>query len=121
MGESTLALVGEYVPGDEIVPRILGAHVVRKPAHHREAIFPLIRRWRQRGPIDRRLPPHMGLGAVSCIAGKVAQQSFLHLQLEAGRSPYRDIAVNGLAQHDRSPSTGHGWVTSRNSASSTLA
>jgi hypothetical protein len=61
MGERTLALVGAYVPGDEIVPRILGAHVGRKPAHHGEAMFPLRRRWRQRGPIDRRLPPPMGL------------------------------------------------------------
>ena len=61
MGESTLARVGEDVPGDEIVPRILGAHVVRKPAHQSEAIVPLRRRWRQRGPIDRRLPPPMGL------------------------------------------------------------
>ena len=61
MGESTLALVGEDVPGDEIVPWILGAHVVRKPAHHGEAIFPLIRRWRQRGPID--LPSASGTWA----------------------------------------------------------
>ncbi len=58
---------------------ILGTRMAGEQTHGGKTIFPLIRRWCLGGPVDRGLPTHMGLGAVSGVAGKVPQQAFLNL------------------------------------------
>jgi hypothetical protein len=65
------------------MPGIFGPRVAGKHPPSGETVFPLVGRWGLGGPIDRRLPAHMGLGACSSIAGKVAQQASLHRPLEA--------------------------------------
>ena len=108
-GERPAPPAGEYVPGDKIMPGIFGPRVAGKHTHSGETVFPLVGRWCVGGPSDRRLPAHLGLGAFSSRAGKVAQQAFLHRQLDACCPAQGEILVDVPTSHGSAPSSmGHG-------------
>jgi hypothetical protein len=114
-------VVREHASGNDFMRWILGARMIGETANHSEATFPLGRRWRLGGPIDGSLSSYVDLRAVRGKAGKVAEQTFVDLQVKPGRASYFEVSADGLFQHGDPPSTGQRCATERSSGRSTLA
>ena len=87
---------------------ILSARMIGKTAYHSEAAFSLRGRRRFGRPIDGSLSPHPGFAAIRGKAGKIMQQTPVHLHLKSGCASQLKVSVDNLFQHDEPPLPGHG-------------
>ena len=103
------------------LPDLDGVEVSGEPTHHAEAALPLGGRRCLGGPLDRRLTPHVGLGAAHGKASEVVQQPGVDRQRESSHPAHGEIPLYGAGQHRAPSAAGQGWAIARSRVTSTLA